>query len=137
MLYLGSLTSLQSCGKYWVKNIVRTVLFAQAVGHAFGEGDSLPDCVIEIGPHPALKGPVQQIITDSFLVALDIAYLTLCICSSSSITSISTVIASLWEALGASAIDMARYLCLFSSKQAKFIKDLPTYLFNYSRSYLT
>ncbi|KAL4981504.1 hypothetical protein BDW68DRAFT_183424 [Aspergillus falconensis] len=123
-------------GEYWVENMVRPVLFAQAVAQALGESDSPPDCVIEVGPHPALKGPVQQNIADSFPAASDIAYLAPCIRGSSSFASLSTVIGSLWEALGADAIDTARYLRLFSPEQPKFVKDLPSYPFDHSRSYL-
>ncbi|KAL6237467.1 hypothetical protein BDW75DRAFT_238255 [Aspergillus navahoensis] len=123
-------------GEYWIENMARPVLFAQAVAHAFGEGDSPPDFIIEVGPHPALKGPVQQTIADSSPAASGITYLAPCIRGSSGFASLSTVIGSLWEAQGAGAVDTARYLRLFSSEPAKFIKDLPTYPFDHSRSYL-
>ncbi|KAL4748699.1 polyketide synthase dehydratase-domain-containing protein [Aspergillus terricola var. indicus] len=46
------------------------------------------------------------------------------------------MIGSLWETLGASAIDITRYLRLFGLEQAEFIKDFPAYPFDHSRSYL-
>lgn len=53
---------------YWVKNLVRPVKFADAIESMFtslGEGKSnsgngLPNTVVEIGPHAALKNPIKQ-----------------------------------------------------------------------------
>ncbi|KAL4759320.1 uncharacterized protein BDW70DRAFT_161769 [Aspergillus foveolatus] len=117
-------------------NMVRPVLFSQAVAHALDEGDSPPDFVIEVGPHPALKGPVQQNIAEFIPAASNVTSLAPCIRGSSSFASLSNVIGSLWETLGAGAIDITRYLRLFGLGQAKFVKDLPTYPFDHSRSCL-
>lgn len=45
--------------RYWKDNMAKPVLFREAVGTAL---DTLGpfDCAIEVGPHPALKGPVLQ-----------------------------------------------------------------------------
>ncbi|KAL3430444.1 hypothetical protein BDV09DRAFT_202202 [Aspergillus tetrazonus] len=123
-------------GAYWIENMVMPVLFSQAVAHALNESNSPPDFVIEVGPHPALKGPVQQNIAEFFPAASNVTYLAPCIRGSSSFASLSNVIGSLWETLGAGAIDITRYLRLFGLGQAKFIKDLPTYPFDHSRPYL-
>ncbi|KAK4141935.1 Nonribosomal peptide synthetase 14 [Dichotomopilus funicola] len=46
---------------YWRDNMVQPVMFAEAVGAAV---DSLGpfDCAVEVGPHPALMGPVSQVL---------------------------------------------------------------------------
>ncbi|KAK3376434.1 hypothetical protein B0T24DRAFT_700000, partial [Lasiosphaeria ovina] len=44
---------------YWCDNMTKPVLFYEAVGTAL-ELHGPFDCVIEIGPHPALRGPVTQ-----------------------------------------------------------------------------
>ena len=46
---------------YWVENMVQPVLFSQAVECALWNGGPF-DMVVELGPHPALKGPAVQTI---------------------------------------------------------------------------
>lgn len=50
---------------YWVKNLVQTVRFSEAVEGLFtppanGHKGSIPNTIVEIGPHAALKGPIKQ-----------------------------------------------------------------------------
>ncbi|KAL6238509.1 hypothetical protein BDW75DRAFT_237396 [Aspergillus navahoensis] len=123
---------------YWKENMVRPVLFSEAVSTAL---DTLPDLVVEVGPHPALKGPVQQNIADLFPGAQDVKYLAPCSRGASGLKSLASVIGSIWEAIGPFAVDIAKYIRLFDPspkpKRPTFIKGLPTYPFDHSRSYLT
>ncbi|PVH73919.1 ketoacyl-synt-domain-containing protein [Cadophora sp. DSE1049] len=58
--------------EYWVQNMVSPVLFSSAVTtllqgpagrqHYLRKGESEFDCILEIGPQAALKGPVRQIL---------------------------------------------------------------------------
>ncbi|KAH7127284.1 hypothetical protein EDB81DRAFT_907428 [Dactylonectria macrodidyma] len=48
-------------GKYWIDNLTRSVLFSQALARAVNE-DQCFDLVLEVGPHPALKGPSSETI---------------------------------------------------------------------------
>ncbi|KAI2473089.1 hypothetical protein F4781DRAFT_427851 [Annulohypoxylon bovei var. microspora] len=50
-------------GPYWDSNMLNPVLFKQAVERAYLEAGPF-DLAIEIGPHPALKGPAVQVIQD-------------------------------------------------------------------------
>ncbi|GKT50532.1 prosolanapyrone synthase [Colletotrichum spaethianum] len=54
-------------GNYWQKNLESPVLFDPALKHMlglkFGSDERFVDCLIEIGPHSALKGPIKQIIS--------------------------------------------------------------------------
>lgn len=61
--------------KYWVENMVGTVRFSEALTGILvnKEGKQALDVLMEIGPHPALKGPSRQ--TLQFL-KLDIPYLS-------------------------------------------------------------
>ncbi|KAL3436350.1 hypothetical protein BDV09DRAFT_194014 [Aspergillus tetrazonus] len=61
--------------KYWVENMVGTVRFSEALTGILvnEEGKQALDVLMEIGPHPALKGPSRQ--TLQFL-KLDIPYLS-------------------------------------------------------------
>jgi hybrid polyketide synthase/nonribosomal peptide synthetase ACE1 len=49
---------------YWRDNMVSSVLFSHAVESAVADKGSVGH-VVELGPHPALKGPVQQTIQES------------------------------------------------------------------------
>lgn len=46
-------------GQYWLDNMVQPVLFSQAVAAAQADATKIT-AVVEVGPHPALKGPVNQ-----------------------------------------------------------------------------
>lgn len=53
---------------YWVRNLVSPVLFSDAVQEMVApdeaeEGDDSVDLLIEVGPHGALGGPVEQILS--------------------------------------------------------------------------
>lgn len=52
---------------YWVRNLVSPVLFADAVKElvtpADGDGSNTVDLLVEIGPHSALGGPIEQILS--------------------------------------------------------------------------
>ncbi|DAA79192.1 TPA_exp: Uncharacterized protein A8136_2977 [Trichophyton benhamiae CBS 112371] len=54
-------------GAYWQRNLESPVLFDPALKYllelTFGPEDRYVDCLIEIGPHNALKGPINQIIS--------------------------------------------------------------------------
>jgi zearalenone synthase (highly reducing iterative type I polyketide synthase) len=51
---------------YWVRNLVSPVLFTDALEELVlpveGDGESTVDTLIEVGPHGALGGPVEQIL---------------------------------------------------------------------------
>ncbi|KAL9633908.1 MAG: hypothetical protein Q9204_003215, partial [Flavoplaca sp. TL-2023a] len=46
---------------YWAKNMTSTVQYAAAINSCLEEYPDL-DCVLEIGPHPALKSPTQTML---------------------------------------------------------------------------
>ncbi|RKK66596.1 Nonribosomal peptide synthetase 14 [Fusarium oxysporum] len=56
-------------GQYWVDNLVKPVMFSQALDRAVQESQHL-DLVIEVGPHPALRGPASDLIKALAGVAL-------------------------------------------------------------------
>ncbi|KAK8055589.1 hybrid PKS-NRPS PsoA [Apiospora rasikravindrae] len=47
-------------GQYWVDNMTKPVLFSQAVQRAISEEQLCHDLIMEIGPHPSLKGPTSE-----------------------------------------------------------------------------
>ncbi|KAI8950362.1 hybrid PKS-NRPS protein [Xylaria longipes] len=56
-------------GSYWVRNMTDSVLFADAVRRATLQSRSF-DFGLEVGPHPALKGPVIDTIKESGAAAV-------------------------------------------------------------------
>ncbi|POR35115.1 Polyketide synthase [Tolypocladium paradoxum] len=58
-------------GQYWVDNLTRPVLFSQALARAVNE-DQRFDLALEVGPHPALKGPSSE--TIKTLTGLSLPY---------------------------------------------------------------
>jgi NADPH:quinone reductase-like Zn-dependent oxidoreductase/malonyl CoA-acyl carrier protein transacylase len=56
-----------STPKYWVENLVRPVQFSAAISKlvttSCADG-GIPDVLVEIGPHGALKGPINQTLQD-------------------------------------------------------------------------
>ncbi|KAI3326232.1 hypothetical protein HD806DRAFT_552530 [Xylariaceae sp. AK1471] len=50
-------------GTYWARNMAQTVLFATAVKRAVGSVESLFHIAVELGPHGALRGPFNDIVT--------------------------------------------------------------------------
>ncbi|KAL2139025.1 hypothetical protein VTI28DRAFT_5884 [Corynascus sepedonium] len=55
----GEPSQVELSGSYWCDNMVKPVLFCEAVTAAFG-GLGPFDCAIEVGPHPTLMSPVTQ-----------------------------------------------------------------------------
>ncbi|KAI2322177.1 hypothetical protein LOZ01_004717 [Ophidiomyces ophidiicola] len=121
---------------YWKENMVNPVLFSQAIATALSQENSSPDLVIEVGPHPALKGPVQQIFADILPSGSDVPYIGLCNRGGNGVESFASAIGNMWACLGPDALDITSYLALFnSSQQLKFVQDLPTYPFDHSKEY--
>jgi hybrid polyketide synthase/nonribosomal peptide synthetase ACE1 len=58
-------------GTYWVENMVKPVLFSEAIDRAITE-EHCHDMVLEIGPHPALKGPATESLKT--LTGIDMPY---------------------------------------------------------------
>lgn len=55
-------TNLNDWATYWRANLESPVLFSQAVTNLFDIEDISINAVVEIGPHPALKSPIEQIL---------------------------------------------------------------------------
>lgn len=59
----GEIDAAQLGASNWVRNLISPVRFSEAVSSLISDGDKpAVDIIVEIGPHAALKGPVQQIL---------------------------------------------------------------------------
>lgn len=122
-------------GLYWDNNMVKPVLFMQAVDEACLAMKSL-DLVIELGPHPALKGPTLETIRDRLSSA--VPYTGLFQRGVSGITSFADGLGFAWTHLGLGAVDLQRFdqfVCGPSSVAPKPVKGLPPYAWDHRNEY--
>lgn len=132
--------SLELNDTYWAQNMTKPVLFSQALKAALTTNTvSAYDGVLEIGPHPALKGPASQTIQDVFQAGLP-CHGTLSR-GINAVAAFSTCLGFLWERLGgdSSRIDLGRCQRTLSdsSKASPFtvVKGLPTYQWKHDIPY--
>lgn len=125
---------------YWAENMTKPVLFSQALKAALiANAVSAFDVVLEVGPHPALKGPATQTIQE--LIQDGLPYHGTLSRGTSAITAFSTCLGFLWERLGSdsSRIDLGHCQRSLSdlSKAARFnvLKGLPTYQWKHDTPY--
>ncbi|CAI0641313.1 unnamed protein product [Colletotrichum noveboracense] len=133
-LLKGDLSELK--GPYWVSNMVQTVLFSQAIESSIWHGGPF-DLAIEVGPHPALKGPVEQTLKNVYgSVPLYNGVLKR---GSSDFEAFSAAIGTVWAQLGPSTLDFKGYReAFYEEGQApapRVLKDLPTYSWEHERVY--
>ncbi|OGE47187.1 hypothetical protein PENARI_c056G00788 [Penicillium arizonense] len=124
-------------GQYWADNMVNPVLFCQALTEAINRHEASIDLTVEVGPHPALKGPVQQTITETASNCTEAPpYVSLANRKMGGIEAVARAIGTLRDHLGSDAVNVSQYLALFyPSKNPSFITDLPLYPFDYGQSY--
>lgn len=121
---------------YWVDNMVRPVLFSQALERAINE-ENCHDVVIEVGPHPALKGPAVD--TLKTLTGLDLPYTGLLSRDKDDVNSLSDVLGFIWAHFQSPepAVDFASFRkAAMGDKwyEPSVMKCLPTYRWDHDRA---
>ncbi|RAH75492.1 uncharacterized protein BO66DRAFT_467184 [Aspergillus aculeatinus CBS 121060] len=118
-------------GPYWDENMVSPVLFSQAVKRAFASGPY--DAVIEVGPHPALKGPATQTAQEAGFE--EVLYTRLLTRGKESIGGLSNALGLLWVHLGASGIDIDGFeRGLSGGRDYQMVLNLPSYQWQHDRA---
>ncbi|KAL8364893.1 hypothetical protein RB595_003939 [Gaeumannomyces hyphopodioides] len=124
-------------GQYWVDNLTNTVLFSQAVQRAIGESHVF-DLALEVGPHPALKGPASEIITN--MIGMGLPYSGVLKRGQADGEAFADALGLLWKSF---PLQSGRPLLGFEGVQRAFatgekrsgrlaiLKDLPTYPFDH------
>ncbi|PKY00833.1 beta-ketoacyl synthase domain-containing protein [Aspergillus campestris IBT 28561] len=118
---------------YWVDNLLSPVLFKQAVERAVMELGPF-DGIVEVGPHPALKGPVRQILEE--LKTGPMPYTGLLERGTEAATSLSTALGYLWTHVDGMSINFDQYESALSGPRSfkrRFVAGLPLYQWNHSR----
>ncbi|KAI1506098.1 AMP-binding enzyme [Biscogniauxia marginata] len=121
--------------QYWVDNAVSPVLFRQAVQNTclhFDRPDF--DLAIEIGPHPALRGPAVQTIQET--TSRTIQYTGLLKRGSPDVLSIAEGLGFAWTHLSFDSINLQAFEQFISGKvPLKLIKGIPKYSWDHAVEY--
>jgi acyl transferase domain-containing protein/NADPH:quinone reductase-like Zn-dependent oxidoreductase len=145
---------------YWVSNLVGQVKFATSLrtlcfetnGQRAGQHTGASrvrraraaqkpsvDCLIEIGPHAALSGPIKQILqADEKLNSADINYISVLRRKANALTTVLSAVATLASLnypVDFGAIN--RPVGIKKSRTPQLLVDVPSYVWNHTRSYWT
>lgn len=121
---------------YWVDNMTNTVLFSHAVKHAMEVFESF-DVGLEVGPHPALKGPATQTMQEKS--GKDISYFGTLARGKNDTEALAAALGSLWTHLGPSGVNWKQfrksYYAHVAARDTKLLRDLPLYPWDHSRPF--
>jgi acyl transferase domain-containing protein/NADPH:quinone reductase-like Zn-dependent oxidoreductase len=133
--------------KYWVANMCAPVEFAAAIEavtsymeQASGSGRKLPvkwGAFIEVGPHSALQGPVQQsVAAGSNKSAKEAPYFSMLLRGKDAVETSLKVAGNIWAIGAASHLGHVNEISqLLGRAVPKALTDLPPYPWNHSRSF--
>lgn len=147
------MTGAATSATYWKENLCSPVMFSQALQCAVNEC-GLFDAVIEVGPHPALKGKRLDLylLYVRYFINLDIGpsqsnltaaggpelpYTGCLERNRNDIDAFSAGLGFLWERFGPAAVDFETIVALVSpgSSPRRLVKGLPSYSWDHSKSY--
>lgn len=127
-------------GSYWVENMVRPVLFSQAITTAIQSKHF--DLAIEVGPHPALQGPANE--TMKHVSETVIPYHGSLKRNEDDLVSFVDMLGFLWASLDCPTppVDFRRFreslqVCPAGFKIPRVLKSLPSYPWDHSKSLLS
>lgn len=120
---------------YWRDNMTNAVLFADAVKNAAASDPQL-NIVLEIGPHPALKGPATQNIAD--VRQSPLPYSGVLSRGKNDVEAFVDALGFFWTQFGSSGIDLQSLAKTVSPdvfSQPKLVTGLPSYQWNHERTH--
>ncbi|RYP37144.1 hypothetical protein DL768_010897 [Monosporascus sp. mg162] len=119
---------------YWAENMVRPVLFSQALTSALSSG-TVFDAMLEVGPHPALKSPASQTTQD--VLQKPIPYQGTLLRNSDATEAFSTSLGFLWSHLNKGSVNLGSGEVALSGGRQQFqvLKGLPTYQWGHETKY--
>ena len=136
-VYGRRIDALEATASYWKQNMISTVQFRGALEECIN-GHPNPAAIIEIGPHPALKGPAQE--TLSTLRKSHVGYLPTCMRGQNdfeSLLSSAAVMIGIGLPLQISNINAREIVdglqCIY--EPGNILTDLPSYQWNHSQGF--
>ncbi|KAI0855451.1 putative polyketide synthase [Xylaria cubensis] len=126
----------QICGSYWKDNLLEPVMFSQALESAL-EAVGAPALMLEVGAHPALKGPAIMVAEEKTGAA--VPYSGVLARGSHDAQKFSDAIGAVWENVGTSVLTMRRIDEMFRPQGSKptLLQDVPLYTWDHSTPYWT
>lgn len=120
---------------YWVDNMTNPVLFSSAIENAVAHSGHF-DLVIEIGPHPALKGPALDNLSEAGVAA---PYTGVLARGKDDCEELSSALGLVWTTLGSGSVRFDRFEHLISGcvQPRHVVKGLPLYPFDHQRAFWT
>lgn len=131
----GRMTSAKAIGqpKHWVHSLTHPVQFVEAFSNmCFVDSETSDpdvDIVIEVGPHAALSGPIQEILTLPQFKGSDISYLTCLVRKSSAMDTMHTLVCELIRR--AYPVDLGSINFPKGAHDVRVLPDLPHYPWNH------
>ncbi|KAI5918389.1 hypothetical protein F4810DRAFT_715562 [Camillea tinctor] len=121
-------------GEYWRDNMTNAVLFSEAIKNAVAADDRIA-LAVEVGPHPALKGPAAQNIAEVRSNA--IPYTGVLSRGQNDVEAFSDALGFAWMQLGAQSVDFQSYEKTVTSslRRPQLVIDLPSYQWNHTRTH--
>lgn len=123
-------------GSYWRDNLLQPVLFSQALESAL-ENNGAPALALEVGPHPALKGPASLVIEEKLSTA--VPYSGVLGRKMDDVSAFSDAIGAIWSNVGASDVTFGRLDAAFASKDSldkpHFLRSMPGYAWDHSQTF--
>lgn len=117
--------------QYWLDNMVQPVLFSQAASLAVQVAPSKFTFAMEIGPHPALKGPVTQTLKQA--VDYTPQYISCLSRGNDAIENFAGMIADLWIH-APSSVNLEGWRNAFGLEgQTQVLKNLPSYVWDHTQ----
>ena len=122
---------------YWVANLVSPVEFHSGVHSIFypkTPKESIPDILLEIGPHPQLKGPLKEILKNDGVQAGTVAYFSSLARNRNAQEALMETAANLF--MHGTSLDLQRInFPQESSHRPITLTDLPTYPWDHDKRY--
>ncbi|UZP36441.1 hypothetical protein NXS19_004257 [Fusarium pseudograminearum] len=120
--------------QYWVDNLLSPVLFHEAVHGCLGSSDTY-NAILEIGPHAALKGPLDESVLE--LMGSKLPYTSALVRGKDDIESFSTALGFLWTQFGNQCVELGAFQKRVSKETgfelSSTMDDLPTYAWTHDK----
>lgn len=125
-------------GQYWIDNMVRPVLFYPALKTTLSNSETAFNFALEVGPHPALQGPVKECIQD--ITRQDISYSGTLKRGADDVEAFADALGSLWANFGPNHVDLGGFQKMSLSDvntklDPAFATTLPNYPWNHEVEY--
>ncbi|KAI0469853.1 lovastatin nonaketide synthase [Xylariaceae sp. FL0804] len=121
---------------YWRDNMTNAVLFADAVKNAILDNEQI-DLALEVGPHPALKGPAIQNIAE--VTPATVPYSGVLMRGEHDVEAFADALGCAWTNLGGKGVDLQAFedAMIGEAQPHRLVVGLPSYQWNHGKVYWT